>query len=143
VSKPSVPASVPVSRVLLCVFLTWLVPGWGHWLLGRRGKAVLYFTLITFLFVFGMWLGDFRNVHLEQFPIHFLGQVFYGGATLPSLLLTRGLALEVPGAGVVLGFPNLDVGVVYTTVAGLLNVCVMVDVYEAACPRPQPAEVPA
>jgi hypothetical protein len=27
--------------VFLCVVATWIVPGAGHWLLGRRGKALL------------------------------------------------------------------------------------------------------
>ncbi len=134
--------SVSPGKVFLGVLLTWLVPGAGHWTLGRRGKAVLYFSVITFVYVLGLVLGEFRNVNLDHFPIHFFGEIFYGGLTIPVWLLTGGLTLELPGQGgeVVLGFSTLDVGVLYTTVAGLLNVCVMVDVFETAYPRPAPAE---
>lgn len=115
-------------KVLVGILLTWMVPGAGHLYLGRRGKFVLYFTLITFAYVFGMWLADFRNVSLEKHPLHFLAQIFYGGATIPAMLLTKHLALESVN-------PGLDAGVLYTSVAGLLNLCVMVDVYETAFPQ--------
>ena len=136
-------ASVPASRVFLGIGLTWLVPGAGHLLLGRRGKAILYFTLITFVYFFGMWLGDFRNLNRELFPLHFYGEVLYGGATVPLMFFTQDLLLEASDAardavsGIGLAFSTLEVGVLYTTVAGLLNLCVMVDVYETAYPRPR------
>jgi hypothetical protein len=114
--------------VLLGVILTWLAPGAGHWLLGRRGKAVLYFSIITFVYVLGMWLGDFRNVAPRNFQLHFLAEILYGGATLPAMFFTQGLLLDSFN-------PLLDVGVLFSSVAGLLNVCVMVDVYETAYPR--------
>ena len=120
---------VSVARVWLGVLLTWLVPGAGHWLLARRGKALLYFGLITFVYLFGMWLGDFRNVSPRNFELHFLAEILYGGATLPAWYLTQGLQLDSYN-------PFLDAGVLFTSVAGLLNICVMVDVYETAYPRP-------
>ena len=76
-------------------------------------KAVLYFTLITFAYLFGMWLADFRNVSLENFQLHFIAEIFYGGATLLALVLTRGLGLTHE-------IPNLDAGVLFSSVAGRL-----------------------
>src|SRR5262245_7020531 len=119
--------------VFLCIVATWLVPGLGHWLLGRRAKALLYFVLITFCFLFGMWLADFRNVRTDDdFFLYFLGESLYGGLAFPAKWLTHGLEL-------VRAQPRLDVGLLFSTVAGIMNVCVMVDVYETACPRPQSA----
>ena len=130
-SGPGLPAS-PIT-VFLCIVATWLVPGLGHWLLGRRGKALLYFALITFTFLFGMVLADFRNVRTDDdFKLYFLGEALYGGLAFPARWLTRGLEL-------VRAQPRLDVGLLFSTVAGIMNVCVMVDVYETACPRPQAA----
>jgi hypothetical protein len=126
-------SAIPVGRVWAAALVTWLVPGAGHFLLGRRGKAVLYFTLITFVYVLGLMLGDFRNISLANFELHFIAEVFYGGLTLPLLFLTSNLQLDSFN-------PLLDVGVLFTSVAGLLNVCVMVDVYETAYPRPIPAD---
>ena len=34
----------PVSKVL--IFVAWLVPGLGHWLLGKRTRAVVFATVI-------------------------------------------------------------------------------------------------
>jgi hypothetical protein len=119
--------------VLLGVVATWIVPGLGHWLLRRRGKALLYFGLLTFTFLFGMCLADFRNVRTDDdFFLYFLGESLYAGLAFPARWLTQGLEL-------IESQPRLDVGLLFSTVAGLMNVCVMVDVYETACPRPQPA----
>lgn len=119
--------------VLVCILATWIVPGAGHWLLGRRRKALLYFALIAFTYLFGMWLADFRNVRLDQdsMDLYFLGEAVCGGFTLPAWFFTRSLELSFEQ-------PLLDAGLLFSTVAGLLNLCVMVDVYETACPRPAP-----
>jgi len=121
--------------VLLCIVATWVVPGAGHWLLGRRRKALLYFGLIAFTYLFGMWLADWRNVRLDQetMDLYFLGEAVCGGFTLPAWFFTRSLELSFEQ-------PLLDAGLLFSTVAGLLNLCVMVDVYETACPRAVPAE---
>jgi hypothetical protein len=116
--------------VLLCIVAAWLVPGAGHWLLGRRAKALLYFGLLTFTFLCGMWLADFRNVRVDDdFKLYFWGEALIGGLAFPALWLTKGLEL-------VQEQPRLDVGLLFSTVAGIMNVCVMVDVYETACPKP-------
>jgi hypothetical protein len=122
-------------KVFLCLVAAWVVPGLGHLLLGRRGKALLYFALLTFTFLFGMWLADWRNVRTDDdFELYFFGEAFLGGLAFPALWLTRGLPL-------VEAQPRLDVGLLFSTVAGIMNLCVIVDVYETACPRatvPQP-----
>ena len=137
--SPVPSASLTPARIARCVLLAWLVPGAGHWALGRRGKALLYFVGITLLFVMGLFLGEFRNFHPEHFWLHFLAQVWVGGFTLPAAFFLKDLPLETaePVREVAMGFSGLDVGVLYTAVAGLLNLCVMVDVYETACPRPE------
>ena len=119
-------------RVLVGVLLSWALPGAGHAYLGRRGKGLLYFGLITFTFLFGMWLGDFRAVSADNFRIYLLAQSFFLGGTGPALLLCSGLELDHP-------MPFLEAGVLFTSVAGLLNVCVMVDVYETVFGRSNPA----
>jgi uncharacterized protein DUF6677 len=129
------PRRLSAFTVLVCILATWIVPGAGHWLLGRRRKALLYFALITFTYLFGMWLADFRNVRLDQesMDLYFLGEAVCGGLTLPAWFFTRSLEL-------VREQPLLDAGLLFSTVAGLLNLCIMVDVYETACPRAAPTE---
>ena len=99
----------------------WLVPGCAHWLLGKRGKAVLFLVLIVGTFVVGMALSDFDNVYyaprrwtvLTQFPA---GLVAYVGSRVRE---RADPAAEER--------PTFKVGTLYTSVAGLLNVLVVMD----------------
>jgi hypothetical protein len=116
----------------VALLLTWIAPGLGHLYLGQRSKAILLFSVITFIYVFGMVLSRFLNVSLERHGIYFAAQIFYGGATLIAEALTRNLRWTQ--------FNSLhDVGLLYTSVAGLLNIIVMVDIYEILHPREVPA----
>lgn len=110
---------------LLAVILTWIVPGAGHWCLGKRKKAVFYFLVITALFLAGMAISDFRNINLDRHPFFFITYVFYAGATLIAQLTTQALPLVAP-------LVKNDVGCLYSAVAGLLNILVMIDAYLTA-----------
>lgn len=112
--------------------LTWLVPGLGHFLLGRRGKGILFFVMITTLYVWGMVLSDFLNVNQERHPIYFIAEAFYGLATLVAMVATQSLRIESFN-------PFHDVGLLFTATAGLLNIVVIVDIYETLHPRPAAA----
>jgi len=111
------------ARISLGLLLGWLVPGLGHFLFGRRDKAVLFFVLIMTAFGVGLVLGDFRDVSSSRFPLYLLAQVWNGGPTIIAMLMTSGLRIEQD-------IVHLDVGLLYTAVAGLLNVVVLVDLYE-------------
>jgi hypothetical protein len=80
---------------------------------------------VTFLYVFGMWLSRFLNVNFDRHEIYYFAEIPYGGATLLATLLTRHLRVETFN-------PLNDVGLLFTSVAGLLNIIVMVDIYENA-----------
>jgi hypothetical protein len=108
---------------LLGLVMAWLVPGAGQWYLGQKGKAVYYFALITFTFFLGTALAKFCNVNIERFPWHYAGEIFYGSATLVVQHLTQDLKINEFNR-------FLDYGTLVTTVAGLLNVVVMVDYFE-------------
>lgn len=119
------------ATVFICIVATWIIPGAGHWLLGRRKKALLYAIVLTAMFVIGLVLAEFRAVRSDDdFFLYLLGEGLYAGLTFPTLWLTHGLQL-------VAEHPRLEVGRLFATVAGLMNLCVMVDVYETAYPRPK------
>lgn len=110
-------------KSLTAVLLTWLVPGAGHWYIGRRSQAVFYFLVITALFLAGLAIADFRNVHAGRHPYYFWGTyIFDGGATLAAYGLTYDLPMVRP-------LELLDVGCLYSAVAGLLNLLIMIDVF--------------
>lgn len=108
------------------VLLAWMVPGLGHWYLGRRGKAVTFFVGITGLFVAGWALGQWRVVNHEE-ALPFIGQVLCGTPALVATWVRQ--RLEGSANPVPVGFES---GFVYTLVAGLLNLLVMLDAYIVA-----------
>lgn len=125
----AVPRRYSAVTVAICMAATWIVPGAGHWLLGRRAKAWLYFAVLTAMFLIGLVLAEFRAVRSdEDFFLYLLGEGGYAGLAFPTLWLTRGLELASE-------LPRLEVGRLFATVAGLMNVVVIVDVFETARPR--------
>lgn len=50
----------------LAAFLSWLIPGLGQWYQGRRLKAVLFFSCISFLLVTGQVMGEGRTIYWSR-----------------------------------------------------------------------------
>jgi Family of unknown function (DUF6677) len=129
------------------LLLGWLIPGGGHFLLGRRTQAGVFFVTVTATFLAGMALSDFGNVSLERHTYYFLAHIFNGAETLLAWFLTKGLLEDhVPTH---FGMHTGEVGVLYTAVACLLNVIVVMDAYalvlglKGAKETPEPAVEPA
>lgn len=119
--------STPLTGVL-----AWLVPGMGHWYLGLRDRAVVFFVTIVVTFWGGVALGGVRstvNVHENQAWL--AAQLCAGPQTLAALMWSRSLPRPPPGSGQVdryeAPYPAGDIGVVYAGIAGLLNLLVIID----------------
>jgi len=84
--------------------LSYLVPGLGQIYQGRVGKGILFMVCLYGMFFYGMFLGDWKNVHLPNSaavsppPVNmpnllaniynrpqFLGQFFIGIAAWPAV----------------------------------------------------------
>ncbi len=111
-----------IARALYQTLLAWLVPGLGHVAQGRYAKAAYMGGLVLLTFGLGVWLGEGASVSSSRFPFHVYGQYWAG---LPAYLASL-LGAEPVGHTV----DRLELGLVFTTVAGILNLVVMVDVYE-------------
>ncbi|HEX6882764.1 MAG TPA: DUF6677 family protein [Planctomycetota bacterium] len=103
----------------------WLLPGLGHWLQGRRRRALLVAALLLGLFLLGTWLAEGSNLSRERHFYYWSGQVLLGG---PALLLEALLG----GLRVTDEIRWVDVGLLYGCMAGLLNVLAVLDVYGLA-----------
>ncbi len=146
--------TVDLKNRYLAAVLAWLVPGLGHFYQRRIGKGVLYSVSILTLFFLGLALGDRRIVYwrwvgpianTEQFCFNYLGQFFAGLPALPALIQAT---LKWYGRDFILGgfmaeptqneinglYPRLgklvEIGTLYTTVAGLLNILAIYDALE-------------
>ena len=119
----------PRKSWFLAVVLAWAIPGLGHWYLGRRGKAVAFFVLVAGLLVAGWVLGQCKVVDFDDTWM-FAGQAPAGLVTVAAELIgdtvraSGGPADPVP--------QSYRSGGVYTLVAGLLNLLVMLDAYIVA-----------
>jgi len=138
----------------LALVLAWMVPGLGHFYQGRMAKGVLYLVSILSLFLMGLAMGDWQIVYwrwvnpisnTETFCFNYLGQFWAGLVALPALiqgsLEWKGLEpiswlyMARPDANTINGlYPAkgkfVEIGTLYTTVAGLLNILAMYDAYE-------------
>jgi len=110
---------------LIVALAAWAVPGLGHLVLGRAAKAAYFGLLILGVFVLGLWLSHGAAVSAARFNWHIYGQ---RGAGIIAWFADRFLGSVPQGRTI----DRLELGVVFTTVAGIMNVIAIVDAYEMA-----------
>ena len=137
----------------LAAFLAWLVPGLGHWYQRRYFKAIVFGSSVIGLYITGLWVGRGMVVYWtwinplrdsENFRLSFIFQSFVGGFTFPGMLQGLLLYFDIPPVlhgwmaappqDVVNGLhPKIgklvEIGTIYTAVAGLLNMLAIMDAY--------------
>jgi hypothetical protein len=119
-AAPPSGAVISPERTAVGVLLAWLVPGLGHWIIGRRSKAVLYFLTITATFVLGVLLAQGRNLDFDRDFVYFLAYGFNLGETVITYFLAQDLVRDH-------SVRFLQMGYLYAAVAGLLNLVAMMD----------------
>ncbi len=129
-AAPSVPA--PIRSPILTCILAWLLPGSGHLLVGRKGRAAVVFLAVGACFAVGLLMhgpffeptsgGDLLS-RLIQYG-GFVGDLANGLFYLVASWLGYG---PPQSAG-----HNADYGSKFLVCAGLLNILAMVDAYEIA-----------
>ncbi len=129
--------------------LGWLVPGLGHLYQGRTAKGLLFMICILSTFFYGLFLSDGRAVYASWNDWHtrlpYLCQVGAGLPAMPALLQTylvrngkaplMGGIMAPPATMAELNqwhhdlYRYLELGTVYTMIAGLLNVLAIYDAW--------------
>ena len=132
-SKLSPPQAGPSSsgpHPAAIVIVGWLIPGAAHALVGRLGKAVVFFVTLVAMFTIGIWCGG------RIFPLQFDDPLVLLEALAEWLL---GAPRIVAGLG---GFGQGEViaasyeyGNTFLIVAGLLNALVLLDALDIAAGR--------
>ena len=123
------PASEPGTLVLLCM-AAWVIPGAGHFWLGRIQKGLVFLVALIAMFAIGLFLkGRLFPFELTE-PLVALAAFANAGLGLPWIA-GRSLGL---GAGVVTA-PTYEYGNCFLIVAGLLNFLVILDAFDIAVGR--------
>ena len=120
------------SRIYLVGILGWLIPGAGHWLLGLHQRAAVIFIALFTTFLLGVILGSVEMIDPHQAKAWFCAQVLCG---LPAIVVTL---LQDPNLTVTQFYGRgVDIGQVYTGVAGLLNLlCILDALLRSQSPAP-------
>lgn len=131
-SPATVSSSTPLRSPLLVIVLAWLIPGSGHFLLGRRGRGAIVFVTVLVTFLLAI---------LMRGPMF---QVSANGDLLSRLIQYGGFLGDVATGllyfvSVWLGYAppdqaghTPDYGSKFIVAAGLLNILAIVDAYEIA-----------
>jgi TM2 domain-containing membrane protein YozV len=156
VSKAAVVASSPqpaevvdLKDPIVAAVLAWLIPGLGHIYQGRTAKGLLFMICILSTFLFGLFISDGRAVYASWIEgdkrLPYLCQLGVGLPALPAMLQTYrvrngqdslfgGLMAPPIDAAQLNDWHKslnryLELGTVYTMIAGLLNVLAIYDAW--------------
>jgi len=112
----------------IALVLGLLVPGAGHIYIGKKLKAVIIAVTINLTILTGLWMGMWKTIFIER--LAFLAQWGGGVLALFSAAMARHVGIHSLPAHQYI--PLLDVGTLYTSAAGLLNMIVALNAMLAA-----------
>jgi hypothetical protein len=115
----------PIADPALCAGLSWLVPGLGHVRAGQKDKGMLLGAAVLIVFAMGLVFSHGHAVDRATASVWWIAQNLCGGGSLFAALVTGPLRMEAAPM-------HLDLGIVLCTVAGLMNLVVMVDAFTVA-----------
>ena len=121
-----------IGFLLTVGLLAWLVPGAGHLALKEKRHAVIIFVAITLTFVVGLYIGSIGVINPVGAKQWYVAQIMNSPAVAALGHVTK------TGDYAVYGRPN-EIGQIYTSIAGLLNLlCIVNAVYWAHLRKTQP-----
>jgi TM2 domain-containing membrane protein YozV len=111
----------------LAMLLAWLVPGAGHFYLGRRGRAVVFLVLVAISICIGVLLRGKLFVIVAEQPLSRLGTLASMGMGIPYFVLQFALGSrgDIYGA-------SYEYGSAFLLTAGLMNLLVILDAWDIA-----------
>ncbi len=113
----------------VCV-VSWLVPGAGHLMQGRRGKGVIFLLALPAMFAIGLALKGRLFPFVFSEPLVGLAAIANLGMGVPYFIAK----LMGLGAGIVTA-ASYEYGNTFLIVSGLLNMLVAIDAYDVRLGR--------
>jgi hypothetical protein len=130
VKAPLKPPKPDTGRLIRLCVAAWLIPGTGHYLLGRRWRALVLFLGIVIMFVFGLLMkGEFFSVGSASY----LETLGYFGELCVGLPMPVASFFGYSGGDPF--FASADFGTAFLVSAGMLNVLAVLDAYDIALGR--------
>ncbi len=115
--------------MVLIGIIAWLIPGGGHWLMGQKERGVIIFVGICTTFILGIMLGSIYIVDPKNGNVFWFSLQILSGAPAGLVYFLKGSGLSP----LVLYGHGVDLGDLYTRLAGLLNfICILDAVYLSA-----------
>lgn len=126
-AQPEEVSPYGATAVALAPLLAWLIPGAGHFLLGKRARAVAFCSIVVVSAVVGCYLSGRLDTIQDNDPLSIIATLasFGSGAIYMSL---RWLA-SYEGNVVAAGF---EYGTTFIRTAGILNLLLVLDAMDIA-----------
>lgn len=124
-------ATTPLpANVHLAAVLAWLIPGAGHYFLGRRSRALIYLAIIATATVIGCFLhGNLYRVVAGQ-PLSILATFGAMGLGLPYFVLRFLVSYQGD-----ITAPTFEYGTAFLLTAGVMNLLLVIDAWDIAMGR--------
>lgn len=123
------PSAEPGRLALVCV-AAWAVPGAGHFWIGQRQKAAVFFTALLLMFATGLLLSGRLFPFDFSEPLVALAAFANAGLGLPWIAAR----IQDAGTGTVTAV-TYEYGNCFLIVAGLLNFLIILDAFDVAVGR--------
>ena len=121
--------------LLIVGLMGWLIPGAGYFVLNEKKRSIIIFATIIVTFCTGLYIGSIGVID----PVGATPWYVYGAQIMNSPMVAVLGHLTAAGGFPVYGRPN-EIGQVYTSIAGLLNLlCIVNAVYLAHLRRAETA----
>jgi len=108
----------------MAMLLALIVPGAGHFYLGRRDRALVFMVVVLFMCLMGLWLVGKLYVPESGKPLTFLATFASMGVGLPYLIAR---AVGAPGN---LGSITFEYGTAFMLTSGLMNLLLVLDSFD-------------
>jgi uncharacterized protein DUF6677 len=121
------------ARTLTSMLLAYVVPGAGHFYLGKRERAILFFAIVVLLFALGLAIDGtiYTVAEAHDSALRKLASVgSMGGGAMYFIARAKGPHGDIRSS-------TYEYGTAFTLTAGLMNLLLVLDCFDIATGRKQ------
>lgn len=108
-----------IAMAITAAILGWAIPGGGYAVIKDYKRAAIIFVVLTSMFAAGLYVGSFAAIDTVHAKAWYYAQIFF--SPIVEVIARHTASNEM----VVYGRPA-DIGQLYTSLAGMLNlVCIL------------------